>query len=126
MTTKKSFVVFSVYYKHGEYSVSTIEGEDALRDYLYDNIIDYLNDKLCEESSNFDEQSSEVDEQTEKRVKKFVMCSPLNDVINSVLTIGAERIDNQEGYGIVSIVEGVVVEPSGNEQNVCEFLSKKE
>jgi hypothetical protein len=85
--TDATYVVFSVYYKHGGYAVERIITESKLRTYLIENICERVDDK-----------SDDLHQLT------------LPALVKRALKVGAETIEEQTGYyGIVSVVKGDVV-----------------
>jgi hypothetical protein len=78
-----TFTVFSVYYKHGEFIVETLEDEYTLRKFL----AQYLN-----------EHNHVLD-----------MFLPLENLCEEVVNLGHKVIAEQAGFGIVAIVRGDVV-----------------
>jgi len=98
-TTRRVFVVFEVYYKHGEYNVEYCHGVGALKKYLHEKLSHY-----CKYSGkNYDEMAKELeredengDESEEKSLRKLMA---------TAIKYGEEEIFSQRGYGIVAVEE---------------------
>jgi hypothetical protein len=82
----QSFVVFSVYYKHGEFSVTEVNGESELRSVIWENLKRFGRMDV-KELSVLDDMD-------------------LEDLISFAIDQGKRIISSQYGYGIVSVVCG--------------------
>ena len=82
-----SYVVFEVYYKHGEWNVRTFKSEKLLRDHIISRIEDYDDDHFYE--------------------PEHLNNLPLKDLIDEAIKYGSSILESQAGWGIVSVVKGV-------------------
>jgi hypothetical protein len=102
-TKENSFVVFEVHYKYGEYSVSSFDTEEDLRGHLEREIASYrgtLGDHDSSELGGEDKDEAGV-ENTDKL--------GLSELVEKATELGQRILEQQAGYGIVSVVCGEVV-----------------
>ena len=78
-----TFTVFSVYYKHGEFTVETLEDEYSLRQFL----------------AEYPHEHNHV----------LDMFLPLETLCEEVVRLGYKVLAEPAGFGIVAIVRGDVV-----------------
>jgi hypothetical protein len=100
---ENSFVVFEVHYKYGEYSVSSFDTEEDLRGHLEREIASYratLGDRDSSELRGEDKDEAGV-ENTDKL--------SLSELVEKATELGQRILEQQAGYGIVSVVCGEVV-----------------
>jgi hypothetical protein len=100
---ENSFVVFEGHYKYGEYSVSSFDTEEDLRVHLEREIASYratLGDRDSTELGGEDKDEAGV-ENTDKL--------SLSELVEKATELGQRILNQQAGYGIVSVVCGEVV-----------------
>lgn len=89
MSSRGPFQLFSVYYKRGEWSTKTFKTENDLREHMI----------------------HEMTESGDIRPKLFesIRAAPLEKIVAFWIKRGRGEIENQNGYGCVSIIEGTPV-----------------
>ena len=76
------YLVFEVYYKHGEYNIKILKDDDSLREFCIKKI------------EKYDEYDGDVNYED------------INDLIDKTIEYGILFIQKQGGFGVVSIVKG--------------------
>ena len=89
LSLNQSYIVVSVYYKQGEYTISEFKSKAEVRGFLREAVCEYW-DRTGEEN------------------RQPGMLS-FQQLVILALEIGANDIENQYGYGIVSIIQGSVM-----------------
>ena len=77
---KSKWIVVETYYKHGDYSLSTITSEDELRKFILENLLEY--------GYEYTEENEDI-----------------YDLIEKIETLGNQRIKDQSGWGVREIKE---------------------
>ena len=78
------YTVFSIYYKHGEFSVDIFEDDDSLREYCMDQLDGYGD--YCD-----------VD---------YEGVENIDNLIRTTIDYGNKSVEKQWGWGVVSIIKG--------------------
>lgn len=76
------YTVFSIYYKHGEFNVDIFEDDDDLREYCMEQIQNYGKD---DGDVNYED---------------------IDVLIDKTIEYGKLFVEEQSGWGIVSIIKG--------------------
>jgi len=76
------YVVYSVYYKFGEYDIKILKDDDSLRQFCIKKI------------EKYDEDDGDVNYED------------IDDLINKTIEYGTKFVQNQGGFGVVSIIRG--------------------
>lgn len=92
LSTERSFVVFEVYYKHGEYIVSYYHSVEDLEDYLHARL-----ERYCRyDGTDYEEIRKDFAEDKQQTIESFIAFA---------VKKGKEQLENRNGYGIVSVEE---------------------
>lgn len=83
----QNFLVLECYYKHGEYEFATFRSEKSVRS--------YLEDKISEYSSTLGFYNAENEEELD-----------FTALAREVVRLGQMMIEQQRGWGVVSVVRG--------------------
>ena len=81
------YTVFSIYYKHAEYSVDIFEDDDSLREYCMEQLDEY----------NGEDGDGDVD---------FHGIDDIEILIEKTIKYGKDAVEKQWGWGVVSIIKG--------------------
>jgi hypothetical protein len=84
------YYVTSVYYKHGEYDITSFDTEQQLREHLIQECLDVMEER---------EKFNHITEDVLKNMS-------LKDLIATSKELGEFHIEDQGGYGIVSVIKG--------------------
>jgi len=79
------YVVYSVYYKFGEYDIEVFKDDDSLRQFCIKEIEEYDGDDGDDGDVNYED---------------------IDDLINKTIEYGTKFVQNQGGFGVVSIIKG--------------------
>jgi len=79
------YTVFSVYYKHGQFAIDILNDDDSLRKYCMEQLEEY------------DEDSDDVD---------YDGIEDIEILINKTIEYGIKFVEEQGGWGVVSIIKG--------------------
>jgi hypothetical protein len=95
-----SFVIFSVYYKYGQYDVEPCDDEIHLRKKLIKYIVHHLKYLAGHYSDDFDEDDPDVVHYCDADYENLTTLQ----LVAKTLEISECILQNQMGYGIVSVV----------------------
>lgn len=90
---ERSFVVFEVYYKYGQYEVKYHHSVANLENYLDEQLQDYCEDEGCDYEEVLKEIADDVEE------------TRLQKLIAIVIEKGQKRVKEQAGFGVVAVEE---------------------
>ena len=94
-STRRSFVVFEVYYKHGAYDVKYFHSVGELEEFLHDRLSRY-----CEHrGKDYAEMAKGLEDEGEDEEES------LRKLMATALEYGVEEVTDQRGYGIVAVEE---------------------
>jgi hypothetical protein len=102
-----SFIVVSVYYKHGDSSVEVFETEDKLRDFFMSYYQEYKDDLL----DHGDDYESESDDAYSSADSEEVSLwnLPIERIAKKMIEIGWSIRERQAGYFIVAVTRGELI-----------------
>lgn len=89
---EKSFMVFEVYYKYGEYDIKHFHSTADLRGYLADKL---RSDRQCLAGGGYERKEDAVTDEG----------MSLDRLIACVIEIGRDVISEEAGYGVVCVQE---------------------
>lgn len=93
------FVVTSVYYKYGEYSVENLD-ISTISGYL----IDYFNRYLDISDSYLRKYGSQLPFHDDQSIRTFIFSTPFDVVAKTAINCGKVIIEEEAGSGIISII----------------------
>lgn len=79
------YTVFSIYYKHAEFSIDILKDDKALREYCIEQLEEY------------EEDLDDID---------FDGIEDIDILIQKTIEHGKEFVSNQYGWGVVGIIKG--------------------
>ena len=119
------WIIFEVYYKHGEWEVSTFDTDEEMREYC----LAYLRNENSESSEDDDNETEESDsyneiedsdsynniedsdvtedsDESQEEKSSKLKYKTLEELVSLTMIEGERRIEKQEGMGVVKIIKG--------------------